>query len=137
MNSPVLVEAPFALVADVLGEDGLEGSETTGGVDVAHHTDHDHGGSLHDGDGLYHLLLVDLCRSKRRGEIKDVADIQGLTLIWCCSEHDIQQGTMGPLCPPVGGLIKDTITFLFLPPHTHLLEPGRSTSRTMCVMPAL
>lgn len=60
-RSPVLVEAPLALVAHVLGEDSLEGAETAGGVDVAHDADYNHGRSLHDGHSLHHFLLVDLC----------------------------------------------------------------------------
>uniref|UniRef100_A0A3B5KN74 Uncharacterized protein n=1 Tax=Takifugu rubripes TaxID=31033 RepID=A0A3B5KN74_TAKRU len=54
----ILVEAALALVADVFSKDGLKGTETTGGVDVTHDPDHDHGRGLHDGDGLHHLLLA-------------------------------------------------------------------------------
>merc|ERR1712079_794340 len=53
---PVLVEPPLGLLADVLGPDGLEGAHAAGGLDVADHSDADHGGSLEDGDGLHHLL---------------------------------------------------------------------------------
>uniref|UniRef100_A0A3Q3WGX0 Uncharacterized protein n=1 Tax=Mola mola TaxID=94237 RepID=A0A3Q3WGX0_MOLML len=58
----VLVEAALALVAYVLGEDGLKGTQATGCVDVTHDPDHNHGRGLHDGDGLHHLFLVHLCR---------------------------------------------------------------------------
>merc|ERR1711962_1818047 len=57
---PVLVESPLGLLADVLSPHGLEGSETAGSHDVADHADAHDGGSLQDGDGLNHLLLVDL-----------------------------------------------------------------------------
>ncbi|CAG5897259.1 unnamed protein product [Menidia menidia] len=56
-----VLEAALALVADVLGEDGLEGAQASGGVHVAHHANHHHGGGLHDGHRLHHLLFVHLC----------------------------------------------------------------------------
>ena len=59
-NLPVLVEPPLGLLADVLGPDGLEGAHAAGSLDVSDHSDADHGRSLEDGDGLHHLLLVDL-----------------------------------------------------------------------------
>ena len=59
-DSPVLVEAPAALLTDVLGPDGLEGAEAPGGLDVADHADGHHGRRLDDGDRLDDLLLVDL-----------------------------------------------------------------------------
>ena len=59
-NLPVLVEPPLGLLADVLGPDGLEGAHAAGSLDVADHADADHGRGLEDGDGLHHLLLVDL-----------------------------------------------------------------------------
>uniref|UniRef100_A0A8C2YVI3 Uncharacterized protein n=1 Tax=Cyclopterus lumpus TaxID=8103 RepID=A0A8C2YVI3_CYCLU len=59
----ILVEATFALVTDVLSEDGLEGPQATGCVDVSNNADHDHGRSLHDGHGLNHFFLVHLSRS--------------------------------------------------------------------------
>lgn len=60
--SPVLVEAAFALITDVFGEDGLEGAQATGGVDVTHDANHNHGRSLHDGDRLHDFFLVHLCK---------------------------------------------------------------------------
>jgi hypothetical protein len=48
------------LVAQVLGPDGVQGAQATGGLDVSDDTDDDHGGSLNDGDGLAGLLLVQL-----------------------------------------------------------------------------
>uniref|UniRef100_A0A3B3YCA1 Uncharacterized protein n=1 Tax=Poecilia mexicana TaxID=48701 RepID=A0A3B3YCA1_9TELE len=62
----VLVEAALAFVAHVLGEDGLEGAQAAGRVDVADDPDYDHGWSLHDGHGLHHFLLVDLSQEGRQ-----------------------------------------------------------------------
>lgn len=58
--SPVLIEATLALLTDVLSKDGLEGTKATGGVNVAHDTNHHHGGCLHNGHGLHYFLLVHL-----------------------------------------------------------------------------
>ena len=44
----------------MLSPDGLEGSHSSGSFNVANHTNGNHGGSLNDGHGLHHLLLVDL-----------------------------------------------------------------------------
>uniref|UniRef100_A0A5F9CB10 Uncharacterized protein n=1 Tax=Oryctolagus cuniculus TaxID=9986 RepID=A0A5F9CB10_RABIT len=57
---PVLVEAPLALVTDVLGEHRLEGAEAPRGLHVAHDAHNHHGRGLHDGHGLHHFLLVHL-----------------------------------------------------------------------------
>uniref|UniRef100_A0A8B9YPD6 Uncharacterized protein n=1 Tax=Bos mutus grunniens TaxID=30521 RepID=A0A8B9YPD6_BOSMU len=57
---PVLVEAPFALVADMLSKDGLKGPEASGCFHVAHDAHNHHGWSLHDGHSLHNFLLVHL-----------------------------------------------------------------------------
>jgi len=62
---PVSVEATPALVADVLGEDGLEGAQAADGVDVAHDAHHHYGRGLQDGDRLYLLTLGLLCWQRR------------------------------------------------------------------------
>lgn len=61
-NSPVFVKTASALVADVLGEDSLEGTQTTGSLDVSHNSDDDHGRSFDDGDRLDNLLFIHLCK---------------------------------------------------------------------------
>jgi len=58
--APVLVESSLGLVGDVLGPDGLEGSEASRGLDVADNTDADHWRGLDDGDWLDDLFLVEL-----------------------------------------------------------------------------
>ena len=57
---PVLVEAPFALVTDMLSKDSLKGPEASGCFHVAHDAHNHHGQSLHDGHSLHNLLLVHL-----------------------------------------------------------------------------
>lgn len=57
---PVSVESSSAVGVEVLGPHGGESSQTSGGLHVADQTDALHGGSLHDGDGLHGLLLVEL-----------------------------------------------------------------------------
>lgn len=66
-DSPVLVEPTLALVTDVLGEDGFEGTQATGGVDVTHDSDHNHRRGLDDGHGLDDFFFVHLCT---RGKTK-------------------------------------------------------------------
>jgi hypothetical protein len=57
---PVLVEATLNLVAQMLGPDGGERSETAGSLDVSHKTNNDHRRSINNGNGLNKFLLVRL-----------------------------------------------------------------------------
>jgi hypothetical protein len=57
---PVLVESSLELVGQVLGPDGGQRSETSGGLDVTDNTNDDHRRGLDDGDGLDDFSLVHL-----------------------------------------------------------------------------
>jgi hypothetical protein len=57
---PVLVEASAAVLAQVLGEDSLEGAQALGRLDIADGANDDHWRRLDDCDGLDGLLLVQL-----------------------------------------------------------------------------
>merc|ERR1711871_514357 len=56
----VLVELPLDLLAEVLGEDGLQGLDPVEGLDVPDNTDDDHGRAVQNSDGLAGLLLMNL-----------------------------------------------------------------------------
>jgi len=58
--APVLVESSLGLVGNVLGPDGLEGSEASWGLDVTNDTDADHWWAIDDGDWLDDFLFVEL-----------------------------------------------------------------------------
>lgn len=74
---PAAVEATERLLTDVVGPHGGQGTETTRSLDVANNTDDDHGGSLNDGNGLAHLLLVHL----RAGTIDLTHDVRASSLV--------------------------------------------------------
>lgn len=57
---PVLVETALAVLGQVVGPHGGEGTEATGGLNVTDKTDDNHGGAVDDGDGLNNVLLVEL-----------------------------------------------------------------------------
>uniref|UniRef100_A0A672YVB2 Uncharacterized protein n=1 Tax=Sphaeramia orbicularis TaxID=375764 RepID=A0A672YVB2_9TELE len=60
----ILVEATLAFITDMLSKDGLEGTQTTWGVDVTNNSNHHHGRSLHNTrpvdltDDVSHARLV-------------------------------------------------------------------------------
>jgi len=55
---PVLVEASSDIVAQMLGPDGLEVSDSKRSFDVSNNANWNHGRSFNDGDGLDDFLLV-------------------------------------------------------------------------------
>ncbi|GIL83821.1 hypothetical protein Vretifemale_12553, partial [Volvox reticuliferus] len=57
---PVLVEPALDLLAQVLSPHRIQGAQTTWGLNVADHANHDHRRALNDGDRLTGLLLVQL-----------------------------------------------------------------------------
>ena len=58
--SPVLVESPLGLLANVLSPDSLESPETSGCLNISDHSDGNEGWGLDDGHSLHDLLLVHL-----------------------------------------------------------------------------
>jgi hypothetical protein len=62
---PVLVEPPLQLVRQVLGPDGGQRPQTSGGLDVSDNTNDDHGRGLDDGGSLDNLSLVHLCEVEK------------------------------------------------------------------------
>lgn len=71
----------------MLGKDGLEGTQATGGVDVTHNTDHHHRRSLHDGDGLNHFLLVHLYKQDNSSYKLVAADLHRSTQCLNCAQY--------------------------------------------------
>jgi len=57
--SPVFVESSFALVGDVFGPDGFEGSESSWGLDVSDNTNANHWWAIDDGTWLDDFFLVE------------------------------------------------------------------------------
>lgn len=62
---PVLVEAPAALLIEMLSPHSLKGAKTTWCADVAYKSNTHHGGGLHNGHCLHNFLLVGLCKMVR------------------------------------------------------------------------
>jgi len=58
--SPVFVESSFALVGDVFGPDGFEGSESSWGLDVSDNTNANHWWAIDDGTWLDDFFFVEL-----------------------------------------------------------------------------
>ena len=57
---PVLIEAPFTLVADVLSKYSLEGPEASWGLNISHNAHNHHWGVFHNGHSLHDFFLVQL-----------------------------------------------------------------------------
>jgi hypothetical protein len=73
---PVLVESALDLVAQMLGPNGGEGSQASGGLDVANQTNNDHRWGIDDSNSLNNLLLVGL--GARSVEVTDDGGHTGL-----------------------------------------------------------
>lgn len=58
--SPVFIKSALALVTQMLCEDGLEGTQTTDGLDVTHNAHNNNWRSFNDGDRLHFLSLSHL-----------------------------------------------------------------------------
>lgn len=56
--SPVLIELPFDLIAEMLCPYSVECSEASGSGDVANNAHHNHGGCLNDGHSLQQINEV-------------------------------------------------------------------------------
>lgn len=59
--TPVSIKSALALVAQVLREDGFEGTQAVDGPDVPHQPNHDDRRGFNDGDRLYFFSLRLLC----------------------------------------------------------------------------
>jgi hypothetical protein len=73
---PVLVESALELVAQMLGPNSGEGSQASGGLDVADQTNNDHWGGINDRNSLHNFLLVGL--GARSIEVTDDGGHTGL-----------------------------------------------------------
>jgi len=85
---PSLVESATGLLADVLGPNGTDGTETLGSLNVSNNTDDDEGRSLDDGDALNDFLLVHL-----GSDLLQVTDYVGHTSL--VPEESSQVGLLG------------------------------------------
>ena len=111
---------------------GVEGAQAAGSVHIADHTDHDHGWSLDDGH-LHEAKPIDYTprsiAEKPQSALHDVCRQPGEHGAVLHSGGDAAGGTAIRLehCELTASAVSLRCS----------LEPGFSTSRTMCVMPAL
>ena len=69
---PVLVETALDVVVKILGEDGAEGAETTGRLNIADESNNLHWWALNDGDRVDDILLDGLFTLTAFLELDDV-----------------------------------------------------------------
>ena len=93
---PVLVEPTLDCVGEMVGPDSGEGSEATGGFDVAHETDSNEGRSFDNGDGFHDLTFMEFCENieQKKGNVRDEATHWSLV-----GQDPAQRGSYQPCNP--------------------------------------
>jgi len=114
---PVLVELALEVIRKMLGPNRVEGTETTGGLDVANDTDNNHSGALDDGNGLAGLLLVEL----GSGLLDITDDVSHTSLV---TNEGSEVGRLGRVIPGERLHLTTTTTAALSRAETQRTTPG-------------